>query len=135
MAGATANSMSGGCEKAPVDYSGSNTQIVTYYPPNDGAVYGTKQNIILNKGTIIDRFGGETGKYFAPAGTPIYNRALPYGTDLSDYHQYIVEKPLFVESSTIAPAFGQIGGGTQYHSYSNASTLIDSGFIREIWTN
>ena len=135
MAGATANSMPRGCDKVAVDYGNSNTQITTYYPPNNGAIVGTEKYIQLETGTIIDRYGSNNGNYFAPVNTPIYQRALPYGTDLTKYHKYEVVKPFVVESSTIAPAFGQIGGGTQYHSFSKASTLIESGIIREILDN
>ena len=42
--------------------------------------------------------------------------ALPYNTDLSNYHRYEVVKPFQVEESTITPAFRQPGGGTQYRS-------------------
>ena len=135
MASATANSAVGGCVKAPVDYGNSNTQITTYYPPRNGAILGTEKYIQLETGTIIDRYGTNSGNYFAPVDTPIYQRALPYGTDLAKYHKYEVIKPFVVESSTIAPAFGQLGGGTQYHSFSKASTLIEGGYIKEIIGN
>ena len=48
------------------------------------------------------------------------------------FWKYEVLKPFVVESSTIAPAFGQLGGGIQYHTYSKVSTLISEGFIKEI---
>ncbi len=82
-------------------------------------------------GQKIDRFGSASGKYFAPAGTPIEQRALPYDADTSIYAQYEVVKPFEVEASTIAPAFGQPGGGTQYRCAVSAETLLKRGIIKE----
>lgn len=114
---------------------GTGTEIVPYYPPNNGAIKGTEKLIYLEKGQIIDRYGKTSGKYFAPAGTPIEMRALPYGTDLSNYHQYEVIKPFEVESSIIAPAFDNIGLGTQYRSSVSVETLLKHGIIREVGGN
>lgn len=83
-------------------------------------------------GDIIDRFGTKAGKYFSPAGTPIDMRALPYNANLSQYRQYRVIKPFEVEASTIAPAFGKIGLGTQYRSSVSAEILEKRGIIELI---
>jgi len=77
-----------------IDESGSNTGLVPYYPANNGAIKGAEEYIHLRE--IIDRNGKTTGKYFAPVGTSIEMRALPHGTDLSNYHQYEVIKPFEV---------------------------------------
>ena len=60
-------------------------------------------------------------------------RSLPYDVDLSNYHRYKVVKPFQVESSTIAPAFGKLGGGTQYRSAVNVEKLLKHGIIVEIF--
>ena len=59
-------------------------------------------------------------------------RALPYGTDLSNYHQYEVIKPFEVEKSIIAPAFDNIGLGIQYRSPVSVDTLLKRGIIRKL---
>ena len=106
--------------------------IVPYYPANNGAVKGTEKMKHLMPGDIVDRFGQENGKYLAPINTAAEKRALPYGTDLSDYHQYEVLKPFQVEESVIAPAFGQPGGGIQYRSNVSIQKLLKRGIIKEI---
>ena len=84
---------------------------------------------------IIDRYGKVTGEYFSPVGTPMEMRALPYDVDLSKYHQYEVLKPFEVEASTIAPAFDNIGLGTQYRSPVSVEVLLKRGIIKEIGGN
>ena len=108
------------------------TELVPYYPSNDGAVAGTKHNMYLMPGDTIDRYGNPSGKYFSPTGTPMEMRALPYNANLSIYTQYEVIKPFEVEASTIAPAFGKIGLGTQYRSCVNADVLVKHGIIKQI---
>ncbi|KAI0757880.1 hypothetical protein BC629DRAFT_1584563 [Irpex lacteus] len=70
-----------------------------------------KGTVRLQKGTLLDRFGGETGNFLSPKGAPYTQRALPPANlnnnrnNASDYpngyHVYEVW-------------FGQPGGGTQY---------------------
>ncbi|MDE7331333.1 MAG: TNT domain-containing protein [Lachnospiraceae bacterium] len=86
----------------------------------------------LMTGDKIDRYGSLGGKYFSPSGTPLDMRALPYDADLSQYRQFVVVKPFEVKVSTIAPAFGKIGLGTQYHSSVSAAVLLKRGIIKNI---
>ena len=106
--------------------------IVSYYPINDGALIGTKKTIILQPGTIIDRYGDIYGRYFSPVETPLEMRALPHNADLSLYNKFIVVQPLQVEESVIAPAFNKIGFGTQYRTNIKAKELIEKGFIKKL---
>ena len=110
----------------------TSTAITSYYPPNNGAVSGSEHNMFLMPGDKIDRYGGLKGKYLSPTGTPIEMRALPYNNDLSEYRQFVVVKPFEVEASTIAPAYGKIGLGTQYRSSVSVGTLLKRGIIKEI---
>lgn len=59
-------------------------------------------------------------------------RALPYDTDLSNYHKYEVVKPFEVEKSIIAPAFDDIGLGIQYRSPVSVDVLLKRGIIRKV---
>ena len=46
----------------------------------------------------MDRYGGETGKFVSPKGTPYTNRSLPPGSDARPYNVYEVVKPIDVQS-------------------------------------
>lgn len=110
----------------------SNGQEFPLYPTNDGAI-GKTWPEILAVGTKITRYGRTTGKYTAPVGTPFVNRAMPYTeTEYSDTeHQYIVVKPLPVQTSVIAPAFNKVGGGIQYKSEESIQYYLDEGYLKE----
>lgn len=59
-------------------------------------------------------------------------RALPYDADLSKYRVYEVAKPIEVEAGPIAPAFGKLGGGTQYVLPKPASELVKDEVLKEV---
>jgi hypothetical protein len=84
----------------------------TWWPPNNGAA-GPTTKVVLEEGTPVDRFGGESGSYLSPKGTPLEQRALP-SVPTSAANNYVVAKPLAVEKAEIAPWFDQPGGGIQY---------------------
>ncbi len=90
----------------------SNMSLASYWPSNGGAL-GKWESEYLMPGTQIDRFGSGFGKYFSPRNNPMEMRALPPG-NTGAYNAFKVVKPFAVQSSTIAPAFGQIGLGKQF---------------------
>lgn len=110
----------------------SNGQEFPLYPTNDGAI-GKTWPEILAVGTKITRYGRTTGKYTVLVGTPFVNRAMPYTeAEYSDTeHQYIVVKPLPVQTSVIAPAFNKVGGGIQYKSEESIQYYLDEGYLKE----
>lgn len=85
-------------------------------------------------GTKITRYGRTRGKYTAPAGTPFVNRAMLYteAEYTDNEHQYIVVKPLPVQTSVIAPAFNKVGGGIQYKIKESIQYYLDEGYLKEI---
>lgn len=103
------------------------TALTEFWPKNGGAL-GNWETEYLMPGMEIDRFGSGFGKYFSPKGTPMNMRALPPG-NLGDYNAFRVVKPFEVQSSTIAPAFGQTGLGKQFLSPVNMNTLLKRGII------
>ncbi|UGU17928.1 TNT domain-containing protein [Sinomicrobium kalidii] len=106
------------------------TALANYYPANNGAL-GRVTTTTLEVGQQIDRFGNLGGKYFSPTGTPLLKRALPAGANTSIYNSFEVTKPFSVQQSTVAPAFGKVGTGTQYFSpFLNAEELLKGGFIK-----
>lgn len=106
------------------------TAIAPYYPPNDGAL-GKSKRIFLMPGDKVDRFGNDTGKYLSPKGTPFEMRALP-PNNTGKYNVYEVIKPFEVEASTIAPAFGKIGLGTQYKTSVPIKILVKRGILKPV---
>jgi predicted ribonuclease toxin of YeeF-YezG toxin-antitoxin module len=104
------------------------------WPPNDG-FDGEPMKMELNKGMLIDRYGGPGGNFFSPEGIPYEQRALALHSDDADYYIYEVLRPLDVVGGKIAPWFDRPGGGTQYIKYHEngemytMDELIDEGFI------
>ena len=126
------------------------------YPPKDGFhldVYGNPilGNLTLEVGTLVDRFGSESGKYVSAADAPYDQRSLPPsslttpkeqpGNSTEDllrypfgYHVYTVKKPLNVTGGPIAPWFGQPGLGAQFFigATGNITQLIEWGFLERL---
>jgi hypothetical protein len=74
---------------------------------------------------LVDRFGTGAGSYVSPIGTPYTMRSLP-GSPVNPPTVYEVLQPLEVDAGTVAPAYGQIGLGTQYKLPASVDSLIDS---------
>ncbi|MGW8393129.1 hemagglutinin repeat-containing protein [Pseudoduganella sp. HUAS MS19] len=104
--------------------------------PKDLGFAGPRVNTTLPVGTKLDRIGEPSGSFMSPAGTPYDYRALPPGTGASKVYFYEVTKPLPVMQGEIAPAFGQVGSGTQilpnFPSRVNVQWLLDNGYIKEV---
>jgi hypothetical protein len=118
------------------------------YPPKPGFQLSTTDkpidgNETLAVGSLLDRFGAETGGgYFSPAGTPYAQRTLPpsslntkEGSPVADYHVYRVEKPFLMLVGPIARGFGQSGQGTQYFSVNSTKQLVDGGCLSRVSLN
>lgn len=85
------------------------------------------------RGQRIDRFGGsEFSRFFSPAGPPQAARALPPGTAGQALRTFEVLKPFEVEAGTVAPAFGELGLGTQFRTPVTLEVLLKRGIIREV---
>jgi RHS repeat-associated protein len=107
------------------------TALQTYYPPNNGAIGPTKTET-LAKGKVVDRYGYDGGSYVSPVGTPYGARALPPGSMDKPYAVFDVLKPIEgVETSKIAPWFGELGGGTQHKLPASVQDLCDSGHLKK----
>lgn len=92
------------------------------WPPNDGAVPGSREIVAPGERLSIDRIGGDRGAYFAPEGTPMGERSLPPDRlnfdrthwEVDADHPALRSGEVRLERSDIAPWFGQDGGGVQY---------------------
>jgi hypothetical protein len=101
------------------------------YPSNNG-FKGQPTFIELQPGQIIDRYGNEIGRFFAPEGTPIGSRSLHPSTNTDLYNAFEIIKPFSVQSGIAVPFYGQPGGGVQYYSPLNTQQLINQGYIMRI---
>ncbi|OKH73292.1 hypothetical protein EB72_19370 [Mycobacterium sp. SWH-M1] len=118
------------------------------YPPNDGAVPGTRvkyesgEAFIRDYGPHLDRIGGPRGAYLGvmPEGiAPSFeSRALPVASLDLPYNAYSISalpSGWSIEVSQITPAFGRDGGALQVLIYDSAGEkmsverLIDSDIL------
>lgn len=88
------------------------------YPPNEGFSGTPHVSNGIPAGTHLDRIGGESGEFLGREGDSYGARALSPG-NANKYHTYVATgQPLNpkweVRDGTIAPAFGQPGGGHQW---------------------
>jgi Tuberculosis necrotizing toxin len=95
--------------------------------PEGGCAEG--EAIILDHGTVIDRFGTVEGRVFAPDATPFPQRSLPPEHLESGYRRYRVIGRLPVWQTISAPWFGQPGGGVRYRAVYPAADLIALGYL------
>lgn len=105
--------------------------VAEYWPAAKGFL-GKIENSVLGEGTLIDRYGNESGTYVSPAGTPAPMRALRPGTLEKSYNAYRVTQPISVMTGRVAPAFGQIGLGVQHVLPDTVENLINGGYLERI---
>ncbi|KLU82168.1 hypothetical protein MAPG_01244 [Magnaporthiopsis poae ATCC 64411] len=100
-----------------------------------------KGSMTIPPGTLVDRFGAETGRFVTPAGTPYTQRALPPDNLLTlagnqkfpyQYRVYRVVKPIVAEIGPIAPAFGQPGQGVQCQLQKRVSEMVADGSMEPV---
>lgn len=88
--------------------------------------------VVLEPGTLVDRFGTQEGRVFAADGTVFAQRALPPDFLVTGYHRYRVLRDLPMWRATSAPWFGQPGGGARYRAVYPAAELVAMGYLSEI---
>jgi hypothetical protein len=101
-----------------------------------------KANVDLMPGTLVDRFGYNTGRYISPATAPFSQRALhPQNLDNdvnkqfpNNYHVYNVTRMFTVQAGPIRPWFGQPGFGVQFFLGNGISVkdYLDNGHLVEL---
>lgn len=88
--------------------------------------------VVLEEGTILDRFGTAYGRVFAADGTGFPRRGLPPAHLDSGYRRYRVLRELPVWRAVSAPWFGQPGGGVRYRTMYSAAELVALGYLADI---
>ena len=81
---------------------------------------------ILPKGTMLIRYGNESGRFTAPKGTRYDELALPYIEETVEYHEYRVTKDqtCLVWKGKVAPNFDSEGGGVQFFHFHTAIRFL-----------
>ena len=106
--------------------------LVRYFPGNSGFIGATKGKFLM-PGEMIDRYGGGgSSRFFSTSGTPKEMRSLPPGVGDEPIRSFEVMKPFEVRSGQTAPAFGEIGLGTQYEVPVKLEILLRRGVVREV---
>lgn len=98
------------------------------WPPDNGFA-GAAVPIILPEGVLLDRFGGETGRFFSPKGATFPARALPTVCAALPYTSYRVAAPLPVWIGRAAAWFDEPGGATQVQTDATVAQLIADGTL------
>jgi hypothetical protein len=101
------------------------------FPLYDGVI-GSPSMFTLQPGTVVDRYGFETGYFVSPQGTPYVNRSLSPGSSIKPFYTYEILKPIDVKAGVVAPWFDQPGGGMQYEFFEAIEDLIRWGFLRRL---
>lgn len=111
------------------------TALIRYpdYPPHRGFALGYSESTTIKPGTLIDRYGGEYGRFASPAGTPFEARGLPPAAASGEYNAYQVAKPLPAQAGLAAPTMGQPGLGIQYSFEDPIADLLKQGYLKP-WT-
>lgn len=85
--------------------------------------------MILPKGTVIIRYGDESGIYTAPKGTSYEELALPYEPETLEYNEYkVLEDSMqvycLVKKGKVAYSVDETGGGVQYMHEKSIAKLV-----------
>ena len=101
--------------------------------PEGGGFKGEPENVTLEPGTLIDRYGSESGRFTAFEGTPYEKRSLPFEEKSQEYYRYVVvERIDNVRCGETDEAFDQPGGGVQQELPESIESLVERGKLRRI---
>ncbi len=101
------------------------------WPENNG-FEGETEEITLEEGVRIDRYGSDYGYFACPYGISYEERACAPGTDERPYSVFIVEKSFEVQAGEIAPWFDEPGGGEQYMLPETVMTMMEEGYLSRV---
>jgi hypothetical protein len=91
-----------------------------------------REQVVLQPGTEIDRFGDENGNLVYAAGTMFGNRSLPPDWLNRRYHVYRVQRPIPAVKGIAVPWFGQPGGGIGFFLARSVRDLLADGSLVEV---
>lgn len=108
----------------------ANIQPLSGEPPL--TLYRDRQQVMLQPGTELDRFGEPSGNVTYAFRTPYSNRSLPPQWANRNYFAYRVQRPLQVLRGSAVPWFEQPGGGTAYVLPTSVEELLAEGVLVEM---
>lgn len=93
--------------------------------------------IELPPGTIIIRYGRESGSYSAPQGSDYDKLAMPYIKETVPYNEYkvianSVVVTCVVEKGKVAPGFDSEGGAIQYYHSISIFESVRKGMLERL---
>lgn len=96
-----------------------------------------KMEVELPYGTIIIRYGNETGRFSAPKGSKYEELALPYVKETVEYNEYKiiadgVKVVCIVEKGKVAPGFESNGGAIQYMHPMSMIELMRNNILERV---
>lgn len=104
------------------------------WPPGEvypEGCYEDGEPVMLEPGTVIDRFGGSHGRVFGEDGTAYHKRSLP-PPGSAEYRRYRVVLELPVWRGIVVPWFGQPGSAVRYRTVYPARDLVVLGYLEDI---
>ena len=130
-------------------------EIVPYWPKEDDIVDADgfdktnvecngeyKNEVVLPKGTLLCRYGLETGVTTTALGSPYDMLGLPYKVETIEYHEYVViadgiRVKCIVEKGKVAKAFNSEGGAIQFVHRQSIMDEVKTGRLKEVtsWLN
>ena len=130
-------------------------EIVPYWPEESDAIDADgfdktniedngkyKNEVILPKGTMLCRYGLETGVTTTTLGSPYDMLGLPYKIETIEYHEYVViadsiRVKCIVEKGRVAKAFDSEGGAIQFVHKQSIMDEVKTGRLKEVtsWLN
>ncbi len=93
------------------------------WPPHDGFA-APPQRVVLAPGTVLDRYGKDSGSTFSLAGAAYPSRALPYVCKDLIYSRFVVVRQMEVDIGQAAPWFDEPGGASQLQGAGKAEALL-----------
>lgn len=105
------------------------------WPPGERCPEGGRDEgepVVLEEGTLLDRFGSAAGRVFAADGTPFPRRSLPPAQLEAGYRRYRVRREVPMWSAVSAGWFGQPGGGQRYRAVYSAAELVTMGYLADV---
>lgn len=88
--------------------------------------------VVLQPGTVLDRFGSPLGRLCAPDGTPFAERGLPPDVVGRGYHRYEVRRGVPAWQGRSAPVLGSAGGGVHWMLTTTVLDLVAFESLREL---
>ena len=94
-------------------------EVFPNYPPNNGAMEGTRKKAVIEVGKTLFRYGKLTGAYFTDQCEDEVDLSLPFKDYYNNLHCFKVVKPFTAEYGKIAPWYKSKGGPNQYMTQDN----------------